>query len=365
MRLLLAQRVRPAGVLLVLLLVGTGCGVADSVRPSAVGDDQWRLSAVFDDALNLPTGAPVKRGGVVVGKVVAIRPDDYRARVDMAIDDGIELRQGSRFRLRYTTALGELYVDVTPAIRGAALAEGTVVQGPDAITSATVEDTLASASLLVNGGGLGQVQTIVSELNTALDGRVGATKGMLSETDRFLAEALRSTRQIDRVLVALNRASATLDRREDTLNRALRELRPAARVLRENTDDLARLLRRSDQLAVVADRLVDRTRTDLTLVVEELGPVLEELYAARGDLVPGLDVVNRFADLADEAAPTDYLNLVFMLHVDSVLTGKPLVPRGGPAPGDGPPDLPELPGLPGLAGLPGLPERGDVAGALP
>ena len=44
MRLLLPQRVRPAGVLLVLLLVGTGCGVADSVRPSAVGDDQWQMA---------------------------------------------------------------------------------------------------------------------------------------------------------------------------------------------------------------------------------------------------------------------------------------------------------------------------------
>ena len=95
--------VRSAVVLLVLL-VGTGCGVADSVRPSAVAKDQRRLGAVLDDALNLPTGAPVKRGGVVIGKVVAIRPEDYRARVDMAIDDGIELRRGSRFRRACSTA---------------------------------------------------------------------------------------------------------------------------------------------------------------------------------------------------------------------------------------------------------------------
>lgn len=346
---------------LVLGVVLAGCSLTEPLRPAAAGDDQWQLSAVFEDALNLPQGAPVKVGGVPVGKVVDIAPDDYRAKVTMAIDDDTTLRDGTRFRLRYTTALGELYVEVTPAEDGAALADGDVVEGRDVFTAPTVEDTLASASLLVNGGSLGQVQTIVTELNNALDGRVDSARGLLTETDRFLVEALDSTREIDRVLRSLSDASRLLDRRERTVNRALSDLRPAAKVLTDNTDDLARLLRASDRMAVVTDRLVRRTRDDLTTIVRELGPVLDELLAVEEQVIAGLDATNEFAVDVDRDAPTDYLNLYFLLHLDEALATIPDPPGPGEPPDvPGPPDLP-LPELP----EPGFPEPPDGGPGLP
>jgi len=299
-------------ILVVLALVPLLLGCS-AVRPGA---DGWRLSVVFDDALNLATGAAVKVDGVRAGRVLSIEPDDYRARVELTIDDDLELREGTTFRLRYTTALGELYVDVDPADGGAAYADGDLVSGRTASTAPTVEDTLASASLLVNGGGLGQVQTIVSELNQALDGRVSSVRGVLSETDEFLRQVLGSTRQIDRVLGSLRDASRTLRVRHDTIERALRDLRPAAEVLTDNTDDLVRLLHRADGLAVTADDLVRRTRSDLTVVVRELGPVLDALLDRQGEVVTGLDTLNRFAALMDRAAPADFLNLYFHMHVD-------------------------------------------------
>lgn len=312
-------RLRALGWLLPVALVLGSCGFTEPFRPSADGADRYRVSAVYDDALNLSVGAPVKVGGVVVGKVLRVEPDDYRARVVMAIDDDTALRQDTSFRLRYTTALGELYVDATPGTTGARLADGDVVEGPGVTTAPTVEDSLASASLLVNGGGLGQVETIVSELNDALGGRVGATRGLLSETDEFLRQALLSTRQIDRVLVSLRDASHTLDGRQRTINRALREIRPAARTLAENTDGLARLLRSADGLAVTADGLVRRTRDDLTVVVEELGPILDELHTADDQVVAGLDLIPRFSDRMAAAVPADFLNLYFILHTGSLL----------------------------------------------
>jgi phospholipid/cholesterol/gamma-HCH transport system substrate-binding protein len=352
-----------ASVVLILVVTLTGCSLTEPLRPAAAGEDQWRVSAVFDDALNLPTGAPVKVGGVPVGKVVRIAPDDYRARVDMAIDDDTVLRRGSDFRLRYTTALGELYVDVTPARVGARLEDGTLIGERDVFTAPTVEDALSSASLLVNGGSLGQVQTIVGELNTALDGRVGAARGLLTETDRFLVEALRSTREIDRVLRALTGASKLLNHRERTVNRALEDLRPAAKVLTDNTDDLARLLGATDRMAVATDHLVRRTRGDLTTIVRELGPVLDELLAEKDRIVAGLATTDRFARVLDDATPTDYLNLYFLLHIDGALGTLPDPPGpGGPPDVPGLPDLPipelldpRIPELPGGSGLPDVP----------
>lgn len=313
-----------------------GAGL-DALRPATVGPDRWEMFALFGDALNLPRGAPVKLGGVVVGQVVDIAPQDYRARVKLAIDDEVEVPTDSQFRLRYTTGLGEVYVEVTPG-RQQGFKEGATIDTTRTSSAPTVEDTLASASLLVNGGGLGQIQTIVHELNDALSGRVGATKSMLNQTDEFLAQILDSTGEIDRLLRSLRGAATTLNRRERTIDRALQEIRPAARSLERSTEDLAKLLRRTDSMAVTADRLVTRTRGDLTVVVNELGPVLEELVAIEGRLIPSLDMLADFARKIDAASPTDYLNLKFSLRVDSPSTDDG--PGGSPVP-----ELP-LPPLP-------------------
>lgn len=343
---------RPVVPLLALAVTGFligGCGTLPGTSPEG-----WTLTASFDDAVNLPEGAAVKAGGLEVGEVTDITVEDYTAKVTMVVDEGTTLRRGSDFRLRYTTALGEVYVDVTSAESGERLADGDVLTVEETATAPSVEDTLASASLLINGGSLGQVQTIASELNNALDGRVGATRGMLREIDRFLGQTVRSTRQIDRILRALNRSSRVLDRREDTLNRALRELRPAARTLAENTDDLARLLRATERMARTTDDLVVRTREDLELIVDELGPVLDSVLGIEQELVAGLGTVNQLAGNLDRAVPNDYLNLYFVLHATSVLSGD----AGTPAnPGTGDPGSPgqgPVPGAPGVE-LPGLP----------
>ena len=342
-----------------------GCGAVPGSLPGSAPEG-WRLTASFDDAVNLPQGAAVKVGGLEVGKVTDIAVEDYTAQVTMRVEEGTRLRRGSDFRLRYTTALGEVYVEVTPAESGDPLEDGEVLPAEETTTAPSVEDTLASASLLINGGSLDQVQTIASELNTALDGRVGATRGMLREIDRFLGQTVQSTRQIDRILRALNRSSRILDRREDTINRALRELRPAARTLEENTDDLARMLRATEEMARSTDDLVVRTRDDLTQVVEQLGPVLEQVLGIEEELVTGLGTVGQLAGNLQRAVPNEYLNLYFVLNPVTLLEGD----SGTPAnPGTGDPGSPGqgvLPGVPGLEPpeLPPLVPELDLGGLL-
>lgn len=308
------------GWLLALVVLLSACSIqVPGTGPTGTPDDAYKVTAVFDDALNLTHGAPVKIGGVKVGEVTAIRADDYTARVDLAIDDETKIPKGSLFRLRYTTALGELFVEVHPAEKGAALANGTVVAAPEAETAVTVEDTLASASLLINGGSLGQVSTIVDELNTALSGRVGATRGLLTQTDLFLKEALSSTREIDRILSALTSVSKTLNARKKTINEALRQIRPAAKTLTDNTDDLVKLLKRTSSMARSTDRVVRRTRTDLVKVVDQVGPLVDKMFEIDGGLETNLSRASHFMGQIDGAVPTDYINLIGVGNLLSIL----------------------------------------------
>lgn len=294
-------------LVVVLLLLLAGCGLP-------AGGRTYRVTGVYDDALNLPQGAPVKVNGVTVGKVTSVTPRDFKARVTMAIDDHTRLRRSSQFRLRATTALGELFVQVTPGRTGPVLHDGAVVGPGRAVAAPTVEDSLASASLLVNGGSLTQVQTIVTEMNRALDGRRGDARGLLDRANGFLRQASATTGQIDRVLHSLADASELLDHRRTTINRALREVAPAARVLRRNTGDLVRLLQSTQRLSRTSHDVVARVRTQLMTVLTELGPVLDQLNSLRGDLPDGLAQLERLSRLLQGAAPTDYLNLRFVIH---------------------------------------------------
>lgn len=356
-------RTRSAIAAVLLAAVAGGCSVP------FVSGDTWTLTGTFEDVINLPDGAAVKLGGVVIGEVVDIRANDSAAEVTMRLDDGIELREGTDFRLRYTTALGEVYVDVTPAAKGALLTDGTELSIEETSTAPTVEDMLASASLLVNGGSLAQVQTIASELNTALDGRTDAARTTLREMDTFLGQVLRSRDEVDRLLSSLVSASGTLDARQETINKALRDLRPAAETISDNTDDIVRLLRSTNRLARTSQDLVLRTEDDVRSVVNELGPVLDTLLDIEAELLRGLSDLNTLASRLDAGVPNDYGNLRFVLGVEGLLGAVPGTP---PVPGDpgsppldpGIPSTPPLLPLPGLV-LPGLPlDLGSPLGGL-
>jgi phospholipid/cholesterol/gamma-HCH transport system substrate-binding protein len=318
----------------------------------------YTIKAEVSDALNLPDGAPVRVGGVSVGKVKGVQAKDYRAVVSLAIDKDITLREGSTVRLRYTTALGEMFVQVDPSPKGAELKDGATLPRADAETAPSVEDALASASLLINGGGLSQIQTIVEEVNTTLEGRIGVAHDLLRKTDTFLRTALASTREIDRILNALAATSTTLNRREATINAALKDLRPAAKTLTDNTDDLVRLLKATDGMGRTANRIVRASRADLTLVVRELGPVLDEVLASKDQVLVTLDRLAGAGKTLNAVVPNTYAMFYGRIRGAVPILGAP----GGPAipvlPGKqnggllgGLPTLPALPGLPILGGL--------------
>ncbi|MDP9823209.1 phospholipid/cholesterol/gamma-HCH transport system substrate-binding protein [Nocardioides massiliensis] len=331
-------------------VVISGCGTTASDLPlpgTRAAEGSYEISAIFDDALNLEVGAQVRIDGLPVGRVTRLGTRDFRAEVVMAIDPDVELTSEATARLRSTTALGELFVQVDPADGGEVLGDGDELTPARTSVAATVEDTLAAASMLINGGSLGQVQTIVEELNTAVGGRRASAKQLLTETETFLTEANRSTAAIDRTLTTLRDAGALLDRREQSINTALTEIAPAARVLRRNTDDLVGLLETSDELARTGDQVVRAIRDDFTQVVEQLHPVLDELLTISDQVGPGLEATARFSRLFDAAVPSDFLNLHFILGT-RITVGNPSLP----IPEIEVPDLPLLPGLPDI-GIPG------------
>lgn len=313
------------GLALALALGGlSACGTTMRDLPvpgTGVSGDTIEVKAQFAEALNLAQGAPVKVNGVDMGKVKEITVDDFTAEATLTLKADAGLRDGAQARLRYTTPLGELFVDVTNPARGPELGDGATLELADTETAPTVEDALAQASLLINGGGLAQLQTVTEELNTALSGNEGDYRALLDRATVFLTQANATTKSIDGVLTSLSSLSKTLSSREETINRAVKEIRPAAEVLRERTPQLTQLLAEVEKFSAAANGTVNATRDQLLTLLKEIEPVLAEFAKNRGTFDESLKAVIRAAGAAEGVIPSDYLNISLELHLDGLDTG--------------------------------------------
>jgi phospholipid/cholesterol/gamma-HCH transport system substrate-binding protein len=201
-------------------------------------------------------------------------------------------------------------------------------------TAPTVEDALASASLLVNGGGLNQLQTVTEELNAAVGGREDTVRQLMQRADTFLGQANATTGDIDRALNALATVSRVLKANQSTIDHALTDIRPAARVLRKNTPGLTRLLAKLTEFSDAANGVVGATRVEILQMLREVSPVLDEFIANRDDLGPSLRALVALNDEINAAVPGDYANMKLEMQLDKVT-------------------LPALLGAPGSAADPG------------
>ena len=317
-----------------VLVAGAAAGCSTSAQDlplpgSRVNGPTYSLGADFDDALNLAVGAPVKVDGVTVGRVRDVTAADFTAKVDLDVRDSTVLHDGATARLRATTPLGELFVQIDDAESGTRLRDGDRLGAKSTSAAPTIEDTMTSASLVINGGGLGQLQTIVREANLALGGREDTARDVLGRMARTAHALNASSDDIDTALDALADLSATLEQERDTTNAALRDIAPAARALRANTDELVRLLRSIEDFGEVTTDTIDKTRTDLLSVLRTMGPVFDELNALEDELGPGIDTLLAFAKLVDRGVPTDYLNTYLHFQLDLSI-GLPGTPAGTP-----------------------------------
>jgi len=312
--------------------VVTACGptMADMPLPgNGVSGETIELKVRFDEALNLAQGAQVKVNGVYSGKVSSVTTEDFKALVTLRVRTSAQVRADASARLRYTTPLGELFVDVANPDQGRVLRAGETLDPKRSTTAPTVEDALSSASLLVNGGGLNQLQTVTDQLNAALGGREDTVRELLNRANVFLSEANATTADIDRALRALAAVSTIANENRDTVRAALRDLRPAAAVLRENTPAFTELLAKVAAFSATANEVVGKTRADLLQMTREVSPVLQEFLDSRAVLGPSLRALVSASNILDQVVPGDYVNLKLRIEFGGLNPPNPLGPGGG------------------------------------
>ena len=313
------RQISRVAVALLAVVSLTGCGVGYKQLPlpgSKVRGDVYQVRAVFDQALNLAQGAQVRVNGVSVGRVKSVEARNYQALVTMDIRAAAKIPEDSTARLRYDTPLGELIIQVTPGGSARDLGNGDEFQLDKTTTAPTVEDALSAASTLINGGRLGELQTIAEELNATLGGREDALRHSTEQLDKFLTDANASTRDLTSSLEALRDVSVALDSQRGTIRQALNDIGPAAERLGENTDEIVRLLKRSERLARTGQRIANEVDDPLLQILQQLGPIADAVLSTQPQLHPGLVNLERVAAKLEKTVPSDTLPLTAVLHLD-------------------------------------------------
>jgi phospholipid/cholesterol/gamma-HCH transport system substrate-binding protein len=364
--------VKQIGVIIAVSLLLTGCGTGgfrglyDTPLPGGadLGDHPYRVTAEFDDVLDLVPQAGVKLNDVAVGRVEAIRlaPDNSAALVDIVVHGDVELPANARAELRQSSLLGEKFVELaapaTELPRGR-LGDGAVIPLDATRRNPEVEEVLAALSLLLNGGGLAHLNDIVREVNQTLSGNEPQVRSLLSRLDGVIGDLDEQKGTIVRAIDGLHRLSGALVGQTDHIATALEGLRPGIDALNQQREQLVTMLQALDELSTVAVDTIDRSREDLVADLRALAPTLQKLAEAGSDLPRSLQffLSYPFPDYAMESLKGDYFNTDVRIEFD--LTGilgnlsrssQPIVPLP-----DAVPELPELPALPELPDLPGLP----------
>jgi phospholipid/cholesterol/gamma-HCH transport system substrate-binding protein len=285
--------------------------------PKPVSGPTYRLHAVFRDALSLTVGARVKQNGVVVGDVTSISTKDYQAFVTMRITRKAPLPPGTTAQVRFTSPLGEDYIALTApaAPHPGTLADGATLAVTSTSSAPTIEDTFAALSLLLNGGGLNQLGTIVGEVNKAVHGRTGTVRDTLEKLDEVVRSLDQHRDELDRVLSSVSSLGRRLAAERGTIDAALNDFPPALAVL-------ASQIRSLDTLVVKVSRLGDRTagvlargQAALLADLDELRPSLDALVTTQGSFPSTMQSLIRFGQLIDRAVPGDYLNSMATINV--------------------------------------------------
>ncbi|MFJ6571737.1 MCE family protein [Streptomyces sp. NPDC091292] len=319
-------------------------GIEDLPLPGGadLGSHPYTVTAEIKDVLSLVPQSAVKVNDVAVGRVTAIDlgRDDWTARVTLRINGDVELPADTGARLEQSSLLGEKYIQLVPPENGT----GTLRGGDRIPLSRTsrnteVEEVFGALSLLLNGGGVNQLKTITTELNSAIGGRETEVRSTLRRVNTLVTDLDDHRGDITDALDSVNRLSTTLATRKQDVGTVLTDLSPGLKTLEKQRGSLLTMLRALDRLSGVAVDTIDASKEDMVADLKAIAPTLKALADSGKDLPDSLQVLLTypFTDEVLNGVKGDYLNAY--LHVVAEPGTElipPLPPKAPPSPSASP-----------------------------
>ncbi|MCW2830570.1 MAG: virulence factor Mce family protein [Aeromicrobium sp.] len=327
-------------VLAAVLLAG-GCeftGVNSRSLPltKGGGGDDLRVTVTMENAVNLVPNSEVKVSEVTVGSVRKIEFDHktWTAKLTLGLEKGVRLPRNVRASIGQKSLLGAEYLSLEEPAEPSStlLADGDVVGLDQTGRFPETEEVLSSLSLLLNGGGLGQVQTITRELNYALSGNETEVRSMIQGLDTFVGTLADQKKEIVAALDGLDNLAKGYAGDTQTIDRALRSVPAGVETLAAERAELTKTLAAVGKVGDITDQIVRDTREDLTANLDNLEQTVGGFADANDVLIDSLGSITwPFpVDAVLRGFAGDYINLFPTVDVSlgtierDFLSGTPL-----------------------------------------
>ncbi|WP_372342068.1 MCE family protein [Nocardia sp. CC227C] len=396
MRILGRTRMAGMAIGVAVALGATGCqwdGLNSLPMPGAegTGAGAWEVKIQMPNVTTLTRNSPVRVHDVAVGSVTGIEVEGWHALVTVSLEQDVKLPANATAKIGQTSLLGSNHLELaapTDVPAQGELRPGDVIPLERAGAYPTTEQTLSSLSVVLNGGGISQLETITKELNTALSTDTEAIRELLPQLNTLVTSLDAQTNDIIAAMGGLDRFAGILAQQQDQVVAAIENIHPALTVLADRRENITHALTALGGLSDVVSRIVDNGGDHLTAELANLWPLLQEIADTGTNLSAALDMLLTFPfslKNLDGAVRGDYLNVKITYDLTAArlsknfLTGTPLGPRFGgvegalgqlggtpgepvdprtaplnPRPESQAPE-PSIPGLPPIPGLPAIP----------
>lgn len=299
------RRGATVAVTVVLALAGTvsGCskweGANSLPLPGTEGNGpgSFEVRAQMPDVTNIQRNQRVRVGDVTVGHITEIQRQGWHALVTMRLNGDVDLPENATAKVGMTSLLGTLHVELaspTTEPPHGHLHQGSLIPLSSAGAYPTTEQTLGSLSLLLNGGGIGQLQDITKAFATAFTGRADQLRSFITQLDIFVGKLRDQTTDIIEANTSLNELVGQIAAQKPVLDNALHTIPDALAELNRQRDNLIEAIDKFGKFSAVAADVTHQSRDSLVANLRNIAPVLKSLADAGPDMTRSLGQLATF-----------------------------------------------------------------------
>jgi phospholipid/cholesterol/gamma-HCH transport system substrate-binding protein len=285
------------------------------------GPGSFVIQAQMPDVNNLQQNSRVRVADVTVGNVTKIQRQGWHALVTMRVNGDVDLPANTIAKLGQTSLLGSQHIELAPPTDTAPqgkLHDGAVIPLEHSDLYPTTEQTLAALSMVLNGGGVGQLQDITQAFSTAFRGREKDLRSLIEQLDRFTAYLNDQSGDIIAAADSLNRLVGQLAKQEPVVDRALDTIPDALAVLNDQRKNLIDAADRLGKFGALVADTVNHSKDNVVRILRETGPVLESLANAGPSLTRALSGIATFPfpnETIEKWQRGDYANLTAIVDL--------------------------------------------------
>jgi phospholipid/cholesterol/gamma-HCH transport system substrate-binding protein len=312
--------------MVVLGLAVSGCGWRglNSVPlpgVQGVGPGAFTIQAQMPDVDNVEENSRVRVGDVNVGTVSKIERQGWHALVTMTLNRDVQLPANATAKVGQTSLLGSQHIELkapTDVAPQGKLGEGSVIPLTSAGAYPTTEQALAAIAVVLNGGGIGNIQDITEALSTAFAGRENDLRSLIEQLDKAIGYLDDQKGDIIAASESLNDLFGQIAEQKPVVDKALRTIPDALAVLRDQRENLSEALSQLGKFSALAADSVNQTKDALVQELKDLGPVLQSLADAGPALTRALSFLPTFPfpkETLTNWMRGDYANLTLILDL--------------------------------------------------